>query len=259
MILSAPVAGKARLVKLLAKALGIRVKQAAAYIGELLPSDLEEELKRVDWSVKDVMVGTVRTEEQLRFNLEKGAYYVPSRYMPEAHRNVGWIAIHEADVGGVPGIRWVGQVQSVEERPRGEIPVTMRHGADPAEPYCYFTIRKWELLPQPIEIRDTSRGKPRFTCKFLLAHCTKSWELFAVNSEESYRLLKSFESACKALPNSCAYIIPKNCRLLVADGYFTVMDEQGKVLDQIAVAKITQSPGAMFSRIRDLLYNTDKH
>ena len=254
MILSAPgVAGKTWLVKLLAKFLGIRVKQTPVYADVPLPADLEEKLKQVDWFAKDVMIGAVRTEEQLRFNLEQGGYYVPVRYMPEEQRNIAWIALHEENVGGVPGIRWIGQVLSAEERPRGEIPVTMRRGADPAESYCYFTVGNWMQLSVPVQIRDTFRGKPRFTCKFLLEHCSESWQLFAVNSEESYRLLRAFCCACKGLPNSCAYTLPKDCRLLVADGYFTVTDRDGKVLDQIAVTKITQNPGRMFARIRDLL------
>lgn len=257
LILTAPsVSGKLRLVKFFAEALGIRVKLAPlCEETALLPAELEAELGQVDWTVQDVMVGTVRTQEQLRFNLKKRGYYVPAQYMPESHLNVRYIALHEQDIGGKPGIRWLAQVVSVEKLPRGQIPVTMRPGADPGAIYYYFTLQKWRQLPQPIVIQDTSRGKPRFTSKFLLEHCTKSWQLFEVTSPEEYRLLRLLDKAYSALPGSGAYRLNDTHRLLVADGYFTVTNEQGEVLEQIAAASISRSPREVFCRIRDLLRN----
>ena len=253
LILSAPpVKGKLRLVKMVAEALGIRVMLAdSGREAEALPAGLEAELKQVDWSVQDVMVGTVRTQEQLRYNLKKRGYYVPAQYMPEDRLDVRWIALHEQDIGGKPGIRWVGQVLSAEKRPRGQIPVTMRPGADPQAEYYFFTVQKWQQLPRPIEIRDTSRGKPRFTNEFLLRRCTKSWQLFEVTSPEEYRLLRVLDGAYAAL--SGAYRLDGEHRLLVADGYFTVVNAQGEVLEQIAVANISRSPSGAFCRLRDLL------
>ena len=48
-----------------------------------LPRGIEERLARVDWSVKDVMVGTVRTADQLQFSLDKRGYYVPAKYISD--------------------------------------------------------------------------------------------------------------------------------------------------------------------------------
>ncbi len=255
MLLSAPSAGgRARLVKLFAEALGIRVRLAPVCTDAELLTDREEaELAQVDWSAKDVMVGAVRTKEQLRFNLKHRGYYVPARFMPQECLSIRYIALHEQDVDGKEGICRFSRVLSLEKRARGEIPVTMRPGADPTESYWYFTVQKWRQLPRPILIRGTSRGKPIFTNLFLLEHCTGSWQLLAINSPEEYRLLRVMDRAYSELPKAGGYRLDENRRLLVADGYFTVVDGQSEVLEQIAVASIEGNPAAAFCRLRDLL------
>ena len=37
----------------------------------------------IDWSVKNVMVGTVRTAEQLQFSLDRCGYYVPAEHIAD--------------------------------------------------------------------------------------------------------------------------------------------------------------------------------
>lgn len=255
MLLAAPsVRGRMKLVKWFAEALGVRVKLTTLRSGEeLLPRELETELEQADWTQRDVLVGAVRTSEQLRFNLKKRAYYVPTRFLPEEHPRIRYIALCERDADGGPGIRWVAQVQSEEERPRGEIPVTMRRGGDPRECYRYFTLRKWQQLPRTVTVQDAYPGKPQFTSRFLLEHCTASWQLFAVSTPEEYRLLRILDRAYGDLPGTGAYQLDRDRRLLVADGYFTVTGGQGEVLDQIAAANIRRSPAAAFARIRELL------
>lgn len=221
-----------------------------------LPRGIEEKLAKVDWSVRDVMVGTVRTEEQLNFNLDKQGYYVPVRFISDDQLPVKYIALHEESIGAESGIKRYGEVLTAQKIRRGRIPVTMRKNADPNEQYYYFTVRRWIELPQTIAIQDSSRGKPQFTNKFLLDHCTKSYQLFAISSEEEYRLMcelnKAFENleASTSEGNTAVYRVNGQHSVIVADGFFTITNDSGDTFDRIAVSDFSKSPRAGFRKIK---------
>lgn len=224
-----------------------------------LPRGIEEKLAKVDWKTKDVMVGTVRTQEQLQFNLRNRGYYVPAKYITEDQLPVKYIALHEQGIGDNPGIKRYGEVLTAQKIRRGRIPVTMRPNANPEELYFYFTVRKWIELPQTIVILDSSRGKPQFTNKFLLDHCTKSYQLFAISSEEEYRLMveinKAFDNLSAATPDdkTTVYQINEKSSVIVADGNFTITNANGDILDKIAVSSFAQKPRAGFNKIKKLI------
>lgn len=224
-----------------------------------LPRGIEEKLAKVDWSIKDVMVGTVRTAEQLHYNISEKCYYVPAKYISEDKLPIRYIALYEKDLGNESGIKQFGQVLTAQKLKRAEIPVTMRHGADPEETYYYFTIRKWEQLPEIIVLKDTSKGRPRFTNKFLLDHCNKSYQLFAISSEEEYRLMteinKAFDnlSATSSDENTAVYRINDTHSVIVADGHFTITNGNGDILDKISVSAFTKRPRAGFGRIKKII------
>ena len=224
-----------------------------------LPRGIEEKLAKVDWSIKDVMVGTVRTAGQLQFNIDKCGYYVPAKYVTENQLPIRYIALHEEGIGDESGIKRFGEVLTAQKIKRGRIPVTMRPGANPEEIYYYFTIRKWIDLPQTIEIKDSFRGKPQFTNKFLLDHCTKSYQLFAISSEEEYRLMieinKAFDNlfATTSDNNTAVYRVNDTHAVIVADGYFTITNDSGDILDKITVSSFAKSPRSGFRRIKQLI------
>ena len=221
-----------------------------------LPRGIEEKLAKVDWSVRDVMVGTVRTPEQLQFNIDKQGYYVPAKYITDELLPIRYIALHEEDLGNESGIRRFGEVLTAQKIKRGRIPVTMRPGANPEEIYYYFTIRKWVNLPQMIEIKDSFRGKPQFTNKFLLDHCTKSYQLFAISSEEEYRLMveinKAFDnlSATSSDESTVVYRVNDTNSVIMADGCFTITNDNGDILEKISISNFAKSPRAGFKKIK---------
>ena len=221
-----------------------------------LPRGIEEKLAKVDWSVKDVMVGTVRTPEQLQFNIDKSGYYVPAKYITEDQLPIRYIALHEEGLGNKSGIRRFGEVLTTQKIKRGRIPATMRPNANPEEIYYYFTVRKWIDLPQMIQIKDSFRGKPQFTNKFLLDHCTKSYQLFAIFSEEEYRLMveinKAFDnlSATSSNESTAVYRVNDTYSVIIADGCFTITNDNGDTLDKITVSSFAKSPRAGFRKIK---------
>ena len=222
-----------------------------------LPRGIEERLAKVDWSVRDVMVGTVRTKEQLQFNLNGRGYYVPARYISDNQLPIRYVALYEKDLGPESGIKRFGEVLTTQKIRRKRIPVPMRPNADPEELYYYFTVRKWEQLPQMIALQDTAKGRPRFTNKFLLDHCTKSYQLFSISSEEEYRLMmeinKAFDhmAASTSAENTAVYRINDTHSVIVADGYFTISNRDGEILEQISVSSFARNPRSGFRKIKN--------
>ena len=224
-----------------------------------LPRGIEEKLAKVDWSVKDVMVGTVRTAEQLQFNLDKNGYYVPAKYISDKQLPIKYIALHEEGLGGTSGIKRYGEVLTAQKIKRGRIPVTMRPGATPEELYYYFVVRKWIDLPQAIEIRDSFKGKPQFTNKFLLDHCTRSYQLFAISSEEEYRLMveisKAFNdlSASTSDNSTAVYCVNDTHSVIVDESFFAITNNNGDIIERIAISNFAKSPRASFNKIKKLV------
>ena len=135
----------------------------------------------------------------------------------------------------------------------------MRKGADSDELYYYFTVRKWIELPETIAIQDSFRGKPQFTNKFLLDHCNKSYQLFAISSEEEYRLMveisKAFNnlSATTSEESTAVYRINDRHAVIVDESNFTITNNDGDIIQQIAISSFAKSPRASFNKIKKLV------
>ena len=212
----------------------------------------------INWAVKDVMVGTVRTEEQLHFNLIQCSYYVPARLVPDEYFPLRYIALHEEELIDESGIKRFGEVISVRKIKRGTIPVTMRPKANPDEVYYYFAVKEWVELPRSIAIQDTFRGKPQFTNKFLLDHCRKSYQLFVISSEEEYRLMSEIEnmignSDAEPVADTAVYRVKGRTAITVTGGFLTAANENGEILERIAVSDYVRHPRAGFIRIKKVV------
>lgn len=204
---------------------------------------------RTDWSEKDVMVGTVRSAEQLRHNLATCSYYAPARFVSESRLPVKYIALHEQGIGTRVGIKRYARVLTTRQVSRGSIPVTMRANTDPEELYYFFTVTQWQFLPRPIVIQGTARGKPRFTSKFLLDHCTHSYQLFAIASETEYRLMEEIQKALENAAYTSVSQVSDSHRVIISDGYITITDWEDQILDRIRLTTYARKPRISFHRI----------
>lgn len=202
-----------------------------------------------EWLEKDVMVGTVRSAEQLRYNLSTRSYYAPARFVSENQLPVSYIALHEQGIGVPVGIKRYARVCTTEKIPRGKIPVSMRPNTDPEEPYYYFTVEEWLKLPRPIVIQGTARGKPRFTSKFLLDHCTHSYQLFAVRSETEFRLMAEIQKALADGQHRLDCPVSSSRRVTIGDGSIVITDGTGRELDKIRLSAYARKPQVFFYRI----------
>lgn len=213
-----------------------------------LPRGIEERLARFDWSVKDVMVGTVRTKEQLQFNLDKKWYYVPARFITDDVLPIRYIALHEEGIGTDSGIKVYGEVLESRKMKRSTIPTPTK--SDPNEIYYCFRVREWIKLEETIIIKDSSRGKPRFTNKLLLDTCTESYQLFEIESEADYRLMQEITNAFGDIEaDEKVYRISDTFSITTVGDNFTVMSDDGAT-EKISKTSFKNHPRAIFANLK---------
>jgi hypothetical protein len=226
----------------------------SAFERSSLPRGIEERLEKYDWSVRDVMVGTVRSKEQLDFNMDKKGYYVPAKYITDDDLPIRYIALHEEGIGGESGIKVVGEVLTAQKLKRGKIPVSMRrNNAD--ETYYYFTVRSWQSLENPIDIKDSSKGKPRFTNKLLLDTCTQSYQLFEITTEEEYRLMQELNNAFGegVVGGEKVFKINDKFSITTLNGKFTIMNIAGQIIDEVPIENFQKRPRVTFEKIKKMV------
>lgn len=66
----------------------------SAFERATLPKGIESKLAKVDWSCRDVLVGTLRSKEQLEVCLDHNFYYAPAERV-EKHLPIRYIAIYQ--------------------------------------------------------------------------------------------------------------------------------------------------------------------
>ena len=226
----------------------------SAFERSSLPRGIEERLEKYDWSVRDVMVGTVRSKEQLDFNMDKKGYYVPAKYITDDDLPIRYIALHEEGIGGESGIKVVGEVLTAQKLKRGKIPVSMsRNNAD--ETYYYFTVRSWQSLDKTIAIKDSSKGKPRFTNKLLLDTCTQSYQLFEITTEEEYRLMQELNNAYGegVVGGEKVFKINDKFSITTLNGKFTIMNIAGQIIDEVPMENFQKRPRVTFEKIKKMV------
>ncbi len=229
--------------------------EESAFERASLPRGIEEKLAKVDWTKKDVMVGTVRSEEQFKYNVDNKCYYAPKKYIDDNDLPIRYIALHEQGVSSTDGIIRYGEVLTTSLKKRGDIQVPMnRNNAD--EVYYFFRIREWINLDKPIEIKDSHKGKPRFTNLFLLENCSESYQLFNINSDEQYRLMTELQKAYGKAEASvddneyAVYKINDTHTIAQENGYFVIMTMDGDIVEKISISDFEKHPRNIFNKIK---------
>lgn len=144
---------------------------------------------------RDVMIGTVRSREQLEYNLQKNNYHVPAKFVSEYNFPIKYIALYE-DFAEFSGVRYIGEVESYKRVRRRNIAFPMSRD-NPREVYYFFQVKSWSQLKNQITSVDTRVGPPMFTTEFLVNNCSKSYELFTITSQVQYDLLSRINDFIK--------------------------------------------------------------
>ena len=161
----------------------------SAYERSILPKGIEEKLERVDWTKRNVLVGSLSSTEQWHLCRSGKYYYVPVAILPDYHQ-VDYVAIYQSKTlfGEHAGILFYGEVTKTDEVLRKDINDLAGH--TPPDKRCYrYTVKEWKKLDSKIEFERDWVYRPRYSNDFLLKNVKSTFELFNIRSEADYRLV----------------------------------------------------------------------
>ena len=190
---------------------------------------LEAKLKAVDWAVRDVLVGTMRSLQQLDICRKDCFYYIPAERLQDSDFPIRYVALYRRS--------------AITE-------VSPRRGTE-GNLYYRFDIREWKQLNRPIEAKETGFVRD-FTNLFLLEHSVQTPELW-LRTEEEYRLCSALKRAVwgdtiNEPDNGLAFEF-RGFTVSFAEGKIFVSDK-GRAFAQYEISHFLQDPGAVVRGIR---------
>ena len=225
----------------------------------ILPKGIEEKIERVDWTKKNVLVGSLSSVEQWNVCHDGNYYYVPASSIVDYHQ-VDYVAIYQSKrfFGDDAGILYYGEVTNTEIVLRKDINNLYGHTHPNAKCY-YFRIKEWKKIDSKIEFEKDWVYRPRYTNIFLLNNVKSTFELFNIRSEVDYRLvyeLRRIQENIK-VQDSVADLFVKisdNVSVYKDDLYIRVFDSGVEKLRRLTTA-FEKSPSVIFEVIKECLLN----
>ena len=222
----------------------------SAFERATLPRGIESKLKKVDWSIRDVLIGTVRSPVQLDACLANRFYYLPVSPKIQENLPIHEIAIYQSEhlFGRNAGIEYYGVVTSIEKVKRYEITEILSDSDVP----CYrFNIKEWKKLDRRIEIKELPIRTCKFTNDFLLKHSIQVPELF-IQTEEEYRFLTELKRVAsvesKINEDEVTGFVFGDYRVIFEDGKIKLSD-QVRELGNCEIKEFIHKPNAQFRRL----------
>lgn len=246
--------GSTLLVKKLLSEL-INDSEESAFERTTLPRGIEEKLAAVDWSKRDVLIGTFRSVDQFNTCFEKNFYYVPERQISKDKLPIHWVALYQTNTkfGDKGEIRYFGEViglSRVKRKSITEVPMTRNN---PDEVYYRITVKQWNDIT---EVNVT--GKPiypkesgfvvDFTNMFLLEHSEIVPELQFKNEEE-YRfyseLKRSAEKAVISEGDENIGFVRGESKFVFSNGEILAL-RNGNIVERVEIDTFSRRPAQMF-------------
>ena len=229
----------------------------SAFERATLPAGTEEKLAKVDWTVKDVLIGSVRNESQYDYCIQNLFYYVPADQIPEDRFPIRYVAMYLSRRASRPGIHCYGTVIRTEKVRRKDISFP---SPNPHQDRLYyrFTVKEWTRLKESIVYRDDRVYQPRFTNLFLLENSSETYELFNIHSEEQYRLLTEMKRAFSGFAmdtqqDEPVFRINEKRTIWAHEGCFELVNETGEVIGQFSFESFKSSPRRTFERMKETI------
>lgn len=165
---------------------------ASAFERATLPIGIEAKLAKVDWSVRDVLIGTLSKKEQLDICLKHKFYHIPAAKLKERDFPIRYIAMYQSKTlfGAEAGIQYYGEITKCIPVRRSDIKEIPSKKEDL---YYRFEIKEWKQLTKPVAAKEM-RFVKYLTNLFLLEHSAEMPELW-IRSEEEYRLYSELKRA----------------------------------------------------------------
>ena len=224
----------------------------SAFERATLPTGIEERLAKVDWSRRDVLIGTLRSNPQLQICLEKKFYYIPADKVKDDDLPIHYVALFQTPriFSDKAGIHYYGEVLRsalVRRKTIREIP--QKHG-NPDDLYYRFQIREWVQMARPILPKE-SAFVHEFTNMFLLENAQYVPELL-LRSEEEYRFyteLKRRTGTALEDNESTAGFELGDIKVLFDNGQIQVY-QSGKLTGTCSIKEFSRLPNATFRRLQ---------
>ena len=200
------------------------------------------ELRAVDFSRTEVLIGTVRSDAQFDYCMRTRTYYIPAKTVTPADLLPTVIALYEEGLTRKAGIKRYGRITDTRVVKRSEIPVPMSRN-NSEEAYYLFSVADWVCLEHPIAIQGTGRGKPMFTNEFLLTHCRRSYQLVVIRSPEAYNLCRLL--CCLAAETMMGAIfrrVGQNHVITMTEGRVRILNARGECLYTCSEGQLKESP-----------------
>ena len=224
-----------------------------------LPADLAHELAATDFSVRDVLVGSVGSIEQFRDNLARKYYYVPERNLDLTKLPIRYVALYQSLYlfDEESGIRYYGEVTYSRRVRRREIRFPMRRN-NGDEWYHAFRVSEWKLLPKVISATQEGVYAPKYTNLFLLTHCPNTYELFAVHSDLHYCLayaLNTLQPEGEERIQNGICRINENRILRVDKGWVEILDNNEDAISDLKIffTHYSERPRMWFYKLLKIL------
>ena len=225
----------------------------SAFERTTLPRGIEAKLAKVDWSVRDVLIGTLSSRQQLNVCLNHRFYHIPAARLKDSEFPVRYVAIYQSKIlfGAEAGVQHYGEVTKCIPVRRGEITELKARPGTENELYYRFEIKEWKRLSKPIAAKEMGFVKS-FTNLFLLEHSAEMPELW-IRSEEEYRLYSELKRAVNDTT-----INDEDNNLGFNFGNFTITFDDGQILAakgaqvfaQYAISDFSRSPNAVFRQMQ---------
>lgn len=227
-----------------------------------VPEGLKAKLNTVDWSIKDVLVGSLGSVRQFHDNIVRKYYYVPEKHIANNVSDIKYIAIFQSKrfFGNQAGISYYGETELCKKLQRKDISFPLqRNNGD--ELYYAFRVKKWNKLPVPISVRYETVCEPKFTNYFLLSHCSQSYELFNIQTSDEFVFLHEVKKIYSEAKIACSVHFEKTIKLSTGyslwlhDNYFDIYNSNGErsLSDPITISDFEKNPGRTFRKICDAL------
>ena len=192
-----------------------------------LLEEYEDYVRGQDVSVRNTLVGTVKSKEQYDVNLKYNFYHIPSDLVDDADA-VEYVALYRSKSifeKDSPGIQHYGRVVKREKVKRRDIKELMLNFS-PDRDYYRFEVSAWETLNSPVKAREIA---PRVSCMtndYLLNNSLYVYELYLNTNDELKLFLGLSDLLCEVydgffVNESRVYLNLSRIILLTPNGKFS--------------------------------------
>lgn len=233
----------------------------SAFERTTLPRGIETKLAKVDWSQRDVLIGTLSQKQQLDACLKYHFYHIPAERLKDSDFPIRYIALYQSKAlfGSEAGVRYYGEVTKCIPLLRGEITEIKPRPGTENKHYYRFEVKEWKQLSKPVVAKEMSFVRS-FTNRFLLEHSAEMPELW-IRSKEEYRLYLELK---RAVNDTTINDVDNNLGFTFGD--FTLLFEDGNILiskgkrifAKYGISDFSRHPNAIFRQIQKELARIEK-